>query len=98
MRTTWRGRFGERRQFVEVVVPLAVPVVLGGGANARGIGERVCASADIEWEGLPVNGLPYENRDGRRKVHAHAVEDAFGMGFEVVVDSKTDLCHGWFFS
>ena len=20
------------------------------------------------------------------------------MGFEVVVDSKTDLCHGWFFS
>ena len=83
---------------MEVIVPLAVPVALGGGANARGIGERVCARADIEWEGLSVNGLPYENRDGRRKVHAHAVEDAFGMGFEVVVDPEADLCHGWFFS
>ena len=98
MRTTWRGRFGQRRQFVEVVVPLVVPVVLGGGANARGIGERVCTRTNLKGKGLSVNGLPYENRDGRRKVHAHAVEDAFGMGFEVVVDSKTDLCHGWFFS
>lgn len=83
---------------MEVVVPLAVPVVFGGGANARGIGERVCARANLKGKGLSVNGLPYENRDGRRKVHAHAVENAFGMGLEVVVDSETDLCHGWFFS
>ena len=98
MRATWRGRFGQRRQFVEVVVPLAVPVVLGGGANARGIGERVCTRTNLKGKGLSVNGLPYENRDGRRKVHAHAVEDAFSMGFEVVVDSEADLGHGWCFS
>ena len=98
MRTTRRGRFGQRRQFVEMVVSLAVPIVFGGGADARGIGERVCAGANLEGEGLSVDGLPYENRDGRRKVHAHAVEDAFGMGFEGVVDSEADLCHGWFFS
>ena len=65
MRVTRRGRFGQRRQFVEVVVPLAVSVVFGGGVNARGIGERVCAGANLEGKGLPVNGLPYENRDGR---------------------------------
>ena len=35
-----------------MVVPLAALIVLGGGANARRVGERICAGSNLEGEGL----------------------------------------------
>lgn len=92
------GHFGKRREVVDAVVPFVVPVVLCDGANPCRVSKRVCAVAHFKEKGLLVDGLSDEDRDGRREVHAHAVEDAFGMGLEVVVDSETDLSHGRFFS